>query len=251
MKFYAVKQGRFDPQIYTDWESCKASVDQFPGAKFKSFSTEHEAKQYLLGIEMPRQEEERVGAKRKLDLGKPVFTSLKQPLVVFTDGACPNNGYNAQKGGVGVYFGDDDPRNVSECVYGNHVTNNYVELLAIQRALEYFIRQDCDKEMIIYTDSIYCINCLTLWRKGWKQRKWMKTDGKEILNSELIQKLDKMLETEYEWDEDEESCEARFPQEKRNMNKRVCDVVFFRFVKGHSGIKGNEKADQLAVKACS
>ena len=241
MKFYAVKHGRFDPQIYTDWESCKASVDQFAGAKFKSFTSEHEAKQYLLGIEVPK-EQVKTGIKRKLQ-NEPVFQTLKSPLVVFTDGACPNNGYNAQKGGIGVYFGDNDPRNISECVYGNHVTNNHMELLAIQRALEYFIRQDLDKEMIIYTDSMYCINCLTLWRKGWKQRKWMKTDGKEILNSQLIQKLDKILETECDWEEDEEGNEI--------VKKRVCNVVFFRYVQGHAGIKGNEKADQLAVKACS
>ena len=49
MKFYAVKNGRI-PGIYTNWDACKAQVIKYPGAEYKSFSTEKEANAYLAGI---------------------------------------------------------------------------------------------------------------------------------------------------------------------------------------------------------
>ena len=48
MKFYAVKNGRKNG-IFTDWESCRAQVDGFSGAEYKSFSKEEDAKAYLKG----------------------------------------------------------------------------------------------------------------------------------------------------------------------------------------------------------
>lgn len=45
-KYYAVKAG-FVPGIYTDWESCKAQVNAFPGAQYKGFATLEEAQEYL------------------------------------------------------------------------------------------------------------------------------------------------------------------------------------------------------------
>ena len=45
-KYYAVKTGR-QTGIYTDWNTCKAQVDGFPGAEYKSFKTKPEAEEYL------------------------------------------------------------------------------------------------------------------------------------------------------------------------------------------------------------
>ena len=56
---------------------------------------------------------------------------------MFTDGACSNNGRDDSKAGFGVYFGEDDPRNVSEKIPDDAPqTNNYAELSAIVRAIE-------------------------------------------------------------------------------------------------------------------
>ena len=44
--FYCVKKG-LTPGIYTDWESCKAQVQGFPGAVYKGFATIEEAKAYM------------------------------------------------------------------------------------------------------------------------------------------------------------------------------------------------------------
>lgn len=50
MKFYAVKNGR-KTGIFTTWEECKAQVDGFSDAKYKSFLTKAEAEAYLSGKE--------------------------------------------------------------------------------------------------------------------------------------------------------------------------------------------------------
>ena len=59
--------------------------------------------------------------------------SDEKPINVYTDGACSNNGKPYARAGYGVYFGKDDPRNVSETFNGPQ-TNNAAELLAIIKA---------------------------------------------------------------------------------------------------------------------
>lgn len=46
MKYYAVRKGRV-PGIYYSWDECRAQVDKFSGAEFKSFHSEKEAELYL------------------------------------------------------------------------------------------------------------------------------------------------------------------------------------------------------------
>lgn len=45
-KFYAVKKGK-TTGIFTDWASCKASVDGYPGAEYKGFGILSQAQEYL------------------------------------------------------------------------------------------------------------------------------------------------------------------------------------------------------------
>lgn len=47
-KFYAVKKGK-TTGIFMTWETCKASVDGYPGAEYKGFATQEEARHYLKG----------------------------------------------------------------------------------------------------------------------------------------------------------------------------------------------------------
>ena len=49
-------------------------------------------------------------------------------LRVFTDGACSNNGRKNAKAGIGVYFGENDERNISKRITGKQ-TNNTAEFL--------------------------------------------------------------------------------------------------------------------------
>lgn len=102
---------------------------------------------------------------------------------VYTDGACSNNGKENAKAGIGVYFQDNDSRNVSKRITGKQ-TNNRAELLAI--IVSYFIiEKDIEKglNIVIVTDSEYAIRCFTTYgekcdKQGWK---------KDIPNKELVQ----------------------------------------------------------------
>ncbi|MGH9854118.1 MAG: viroplasmin family protein, partial [Blastocatellia bacterium] len=52
-KFYAVRSGR-EPGIYRTWDECKAQVDGYAKAEYKSFSSLQEAEAYLNGATTPR-----------------------------------------------------------------------------------------------------------------------------------------------------------------------------------------------------
>ena len=90
---------------------------------------------------------------------------------IFTDGSCKRNGSQSAYGGIGVYFGDLDERNVCEAVppmsLGRPVTNQMTELLAMLRALEQIIESN-RSPVQIYSDSSYAtvVNlrfCMQYW----------------------------------------------------------------------------------------
>ena len=104
---------------------------------------------------------------------------------VFTDGACSNNGKQNAKAGIGVFFEENDPRNVSRRVDGKQ-TNNTAELTAIVVVFD-ILREDIEqgKNIIIHSDSEYSINCMTKWGVKWAQDNWSK---KTIKNLDLVKK---------------------------------------------------------------
>ncbi len=55
-KFYAVRRGE-KTGIFSNWDDCKASVDGFPGAEYKSFTTRQEALVYLGEDSVPDERE--------------------------------------------------------------------------------------------------------------------------------------------------------------------------------------------------
>ncbi|CAG8809958.1 35900_t:CDS:1, partial [Racocetra persica] len=75
-------------------------------------------------------------------------------LNVWTNGYCKRNGLSDAIGGIDVFFGDNDIRNLSERLPGERQTNNRAEIYAVIRALKI-----CDKKenLIINTDSNYVI----------------------------------------------------------------------------------------------
>ncbi len=99
-------------------------------------------------------------------------------------------------------------------------TNNRMELMAAIAALECLKR---GSDVVLYTDSQYLRQGITEWIFGWKKKNWRSSTGKPVKNVELWQRLDKAAEPhKIEW----------------------------RWVKGHSGDPGNERADQLANRGC-
>ena len=101
---------------------------------------------------------------------------------VYTDGACSNNGKEIAKAGIGIYFQDNDSRNVSKRITGKQ-TNNRAELLAI--IVAYFIIEkdvDAGKTIVIVTDSEYSIRCFTTYGEKCEKQGWKK----DIPNKELV-----------------------------------------------------------------
>ena len=140
------------------------------------------------------------------------MTTNERALEIWTDGACKQN---PGVGGWGAYL-----------VWGEHklelyggeklTTNNQMELIAVISALS-VLKRPCP--IIIHTDSTYVRDGITKWIRNWKRNGWRTADKKEVKNAELWQRLDELAERyEIEW----------------------------RWVKGHNGDPGNEKADELA-----
>ena len=111
----------------------------------------------------------------------PVITNnskiVNNRLIIYTDGACKNNGYNTQVGGIGVFIEDNSPYNLSEKIEG-YVTNNRAELWAAIRGIQ--VGLNINKYIEIRSDSMYVINGITKWINGWKRKQW-----KNIKNYDL------------------------------------------------------------------
>ena len=138
-------------------------------------------------------------------------------VVIYSDGACKGN---PGPGGWGAWLAWDGHE--KELFGGETLTtNNRMELTAVIQALA-CLKRTCD--VVIYTDSEYVRKGITEWIHGWKQRGWKTADNKPVKNAELWQQLDA----------------------QRNLHH-----VTWRWVKGHAGDPGNERADQLANRGAA
>tara|TARA_B110000483_G_scaffold243141_1_gene331523 strand:- start:1980 stop:2708 length:729 start_codon:yes stop_codon:yes gene_type:complete len=104
---------------------------------------------------------------------------------IYTDGSCRGNGGKDPLAGIGIYFGEDDPRNVSKRLDGKKQTNNVAELTAVIETFE-LIKADMvkGKKYVIVTDSEYVIKCMTSYGKRCALGGWIK----DIPNRELVRK---------------------------------------------------------------
>tara|TARA_B100001094_G_C18143497_1_gene779270 strand:- start:1145 stop:1762 length:618 start_codon:yes stop_codon:yes gene_type:complete len=126
--------------------------------------------------------------------------NIETEICCFTDGGCFNNGKKGAKAGYGVFFSDNDVRNISEKVLCKQ-TNNVGELLAIKRALEILINDKKNNYKIeLYTDSKYCLqifqshyNKFNKLCKPWIE-KWKTKNYKDIKNVQIIKNIDKLLQ---------------------------------------------------------
>ena len=122
---------------------------------------------------------------------------MTERICVFCDGSSLNNGSKTKQrsGGIGVFFSNDDARNISEVVTTEKITNQVAELLACIKAL-YILKNDNFKGFVyIYTDSSYVINCMISYCKKWEKQGWVKEDKTQIENLELIKELYNLTKT--------------------------------------------------------
>ena len=130
---------------------------------------------------------------------------------VYTDGSCLKN----PNGPGGWAFIVIELDRIWEVSGGDKsTTNNRMELEAAIQTLEFLSSRD--EDIIIYTDSKYVINGITMWIHNWIRKDW-----KKVKNVDLWKRLYILNDKRVEW----------------------------KWVKGHSGHQGNEMADHLATKA--
>lgn len=145
-----------------------------------------------------------------------VLATTPGTLVVYTDGSC-SNARRRRQAGIGVFFGPDDPRNVSARITGRQ-SNNRAELLAAVVALRNLLPSDGPVE--VRTDSAYVVNAMSDWIHTWA--------------------------TMHDWNRLTNASEFQLLQHEVD---RLQGRVTFRYVPAHVGIVGNEEADRLAVHA--
>jgi len=134
---------------------------------------------------------------------------------IYTDGACRGN---PGPGGWAALlsFGEREKELAGA---EEHTTNNRMELTAVIRALEALKRP---VEARVFTDSEYVRRGITEWVTSWKARGWKTADRKPVKNQDLWEELDRL------------AAQHR---------------IQWHWVKGHSGIPGNERVDRLANEA--
>lgn len=155
-KYYAVKKG-LTPGIYRTWDECKVNVMGYPGAIYKSFTTEEEAVAFINGVVV--QKENKEVEKVKHTANGPI---------AYVDGSCNAEGTRYSYGVV-ILNGDkeihlsgvgNDPEIIS-------MRNVAGEILGSQSAMEYALEHGM-KEITIYHDY----QGISSWPKGeWKCNK--------------------------------------------------------------------------------
>ncbi len=131
---------------------------------------------------------------------------------IFTDGACKGN---PGVGGWGAWLVAGEHQK-ELCGGELNTTNNRMELRAVIEALNALKRPS---DVVVHTDSKYVQQGISEWIEGWKKRGWRKADKSPVLNVDLWQALDEA---------------------------RLRHTIEWRWVKGHAGHAGNERADELA-----
>lgn len=150
--YYCVKVGKISG-IYYSWNDCKKNVIGFPSAIFKKFDNIGDAKIYM-NIDNNTNSSRIVTDNDIAQLEKDYDV-----IHVFTDGAHAKNMTS-----YAIYFGSNDPRNISKIIKG---TNNYAELTAIIESIKKLQHEiKSGKIIIINTDSLYSILCLTNNKKN-------------------------------------------------------------------------------------
>lgn len=136
------------------------------------------------------------------------------PIEIYTDGACKGN---PGPGGWGVLLKSGT---TEKELFGGEAstTNNRMEMMAVIQALE-ALKRPC--AVTLYLDSQYVLKGVTEWLPGWKAKGWRTASKQPVKNVELWKRLDDLL-------------------------LQGGHTIDWRWVRGHTGDPGNERADALA-----
>ena len=148
------------------------------------------------------------------------MSDLTYPMIAFCDGACSGN---PGPGGWGSIIVHTQLGEVVELGgRANPVTNNQMELRAVIEVLKTLAREE--GKIALYTDSTYVIRGITQWIWAWRAKDWKTAEGKEVSNQDLWKTLFALVSA----------------RGKKN-------AVEWKYVRGHTGVPGNEREDEIAV----
>ncbi|KAJ7858875.1 hypothetical protein B0H13DRAFT_2356350 [Mycena leptocephala] len=137
-----------------------------------------------------------------------------EPVIVYTDGSATNNGKADARAGAGAYYGPNDVRNLAIRVPEElGPSNQSAEVLAIKETIE---TNPKDIVLKIRSDSKYAVDGLTKHLREWEKEGFSNTKNGHIMKVTTAR-----------------------------LRSRKAPTIF-KWVKGHSGIEGNERADRLA-----
>jgi len=151
--------------------------------------------------------------------------SSKINITVYTDGSCMK-AHGTIKCGYGIHFPNGELKDVGKPFLKKPLTNQRSELYAIYKAIKKITENLQFDTISVYSDSEYSIKSLTVWIKNWKKNDWKTANNKDVLNQDLIKKIDKIMQ--------------KYPKQ-----------ISFTHVRSHTGKTdqhsiGNDKADKLA-----
>lgn len=219
MVYYAIHKG-FKPGVYTKWLDCKKNIDKYNNPIFKKFDNKIDAENFVKN----GWKKSLIKKCNQILKDEDEINEFKPEIIVFTDGSCINNGKPNAKAGYGIYFGENDSRNISKKIEGKQ-SNNTGELTAIYELSNILLNEiNNNNRILVVSDSIYAIRCATSYGEKNAKINW----SKNIPNIDLVKKIYEIYN-----------------------NK---DYIKFYHIYSHTNkndyySKGNEQADLLANKA--
>jgi ribonuclease HI len=133
---------------------------------------------------------------KDLQAVEPQSNESENEIYVFTDGNCKNNGRKNAKAGYAVFFTEDEGSR-----FYNHnttglvaidPTNQRAELKAMQKMFELVadnISMFEGHALVVCTDSMYSMKCITDWSKNWMKNNWKTSKGEDVKNREIIESI--------------------------------------------------------------
>lgn len=119
----------------------------------------------------------------------------KSDIYIFTDGNCKNNGKRNALGAYGIYFTENKENelyNFNKVEKVENPTNQKCELMAFNELFKLLNKNNNifkNKKIVICSDSMYSINCITKWYLNWNKNNWKTAKGENVKNVEIIKEI--------------------------------------------------------------
>jgi ribonuclease HI len=142
----------------------------------------------------------------------------EMPIVAFADGAAKGN---PGPGGWGAIIVTPSGEVTELGGRVPHTTNNRMELTAVSEALRCI--RERPEPVAMHTDSTYVIRGIREWIHAWRRRGWKTVGGTDVVNRDLWEALAAL-----------------------ENGRAATGRITWHFVRGHSGVPGNERVDEIA-----